>query len=75
MASFLKDLRYGARSLRRSPGFTLATVLALALGIGANTTLFSVVSALLLRPLPLPQAEQVVAVWGQAGSGRCRRFA
>ncbi|GHG78834.1 hypothetical protein GCM10012319_30030 [Comamonas sp. KCTC 72670] len=65
MASFLKDLRYGARSLRRSPGFTLATVLALALGIGANTTLFSVVSALLLRPLPLPQAERVVAVWGQ----------
>ncbi|WP_426755692.1 ABC transporter permease [Myxococcus sp. Y35] len=65
MASFFRDLRYGARSLRRSPGFTLATVLALALGIGANTTLFSVVSALLLRPLPLPQPERLVAVWGQ----------
>ncbi|MCP3102764.1 ABC transporter permease [Myxococcus sp. K15C18031901] len=65
MASFLQDLRYGLRSLRRSPGFTVATVLALAFGIGANTTLFSVVSALLLRPLPLPEAERLVSVWGQ----------
>ncbi|MCE9671598.1 ABC transporter permease [Myxococcus stipitatus] len=65
MASFLQDLRYGLRALRRSPGFTVATVLALAFGIGANTTLFSVVSALLLRPLPLPQAERIVSVWGQ----------
>ncbi|MFY1826212.1 ABC transporter permease [Myxococcus fulvus] len=64
MPSFLQDLRHGLRSLRRSPSFTLATVLALAFGIGANTLLFSVVSALLLRPLPLPQAEQLVSVWG-----------
>ncbi|WP_342377139.1 ABC transporter permease [Myxococcus stipitatus] len=65
MPSFFQDLRHGARSLRRSPGFTLATVLALAFGIGANTLLFSVVSALLLRPLPLPQAERVLSVWGK----------
>ncbi|NVJ21382.1 ABC transporter permease, partial [Myxococcus sp. AM011] len=65
MPSFLQDLRHGARSLRRSPGFTLATVLALALGIGANTMLFSVVSALLLRPLPLPGADRLLSVWGQ----------
>jgi predicted permease len=64
MPSFFQDLRHGFRSLRRSPGFTLATVLALAFGIGANTLLFSVVSALLLRPLPLPQSEQLVSVWG-----------
>ncbi|NTX02583.1 MULTISPECIES: ABC transporter permease [Myxococcus] len=65
MPSFIQDLRHGARSLRRSPGFTLATVLALALGIGANTMLFSVVSALLLRPLPLPGADKLLSVWGQ----------
>ncbi|AGC48941.1 ABC transporter permease [Myxococcus stipitatus DSM 14675] len=65
MPSFFQDLRHGARSLRRSPGFTLATVLALAFGIGANTLLFSVVSALLLRPLPLPRAERIVSVWGK----------
>jgi len=65
MPSFLQDLRHGARSLRRSPGFTLATVLALALGIGANTMLFSVVSALLLRPLPLPGADRLLSVWGK----------
>lgn len=60
---FSRDLRYTVRTLLRAPGFTLIVLLTLALGIGANTAIFSVVRAVLLEPLPFPDAERVVRVW------------
>jgi putative ABC transport system permease protein len=63
MRNFLADLRFGFRMLRKSPGFTLTVIAVLALGIGANAAVFSVIDAVLLRSLPLRDPEQVVMIW------------
>ena len=63
MESFGQDLRIGFRALRRSPGFVVLTVFILALGIGANTALFSILDGVLLRPLPYPGQDRLVMIW------------
>ena len=63
MGELLQDVRYALRRLRAAPGFATVVVITLALGIGANTAIFSVVRSVLLRPLPFPEAEQLYAVY------------
>ena len=63
IANALADLRYGFRQLRLNPGFAAVAILTLALGIGANTALFTVVRGIILKPLPYPEPERIVRVW------------
>lgn len=72
MSVLWSDLRHAVRMLLKAPAFTLAAVLSLALGIGPNTAIFSVVHATLLAPLPFPQPDQLVMVWSQVGRSRER---
>jgi predicted permease len=75
MSSFWRDLRYAARTLAKSPGFTIIAIVTLGLGMAVNTTVFSVINGMLLRPLPVPHAEQItVLAMQQAGTPGVQKF-
>ncbi|MCX5643133.1 MAG: ABC transporter permease [Phycisphaerae bacterium] len=74
METLWQDIRYGVRILARSPGFTAVVVLILAVGIGATTAVFSVVNAVLLRPLPYHDSRRIVVLWKQTPKGERRPF-
>src|ERR1043166_8177988 len=70
METIVQDVRFGFRSLLKRPGFTFVALITLALGIGANTAIFSVVNAVLLRPLPFTNPDRVMMVWERRANSR-----
>ncbi|HUE88245.1 MAG TPA: hypothetical protein VMO26_19390, partial [Vicinamibacterales bacterium] len=70
MTIFLRDTRFAVRLLRRDPGFTAVTVVALALGIAASTAIFSIIYASYLEPLPYRHADRLVMVWSRVNGNR-----
>jgi hypothetical protein len=73
LSNLLQDLQYGYRQLWKSPGFTITAVLTLAIGIGANTASFSIMDAVVLRPVAVPDLDHVVAVYEQKDHGEAQR--
>src|SRR5271154_896822 len=74
LESLVADAKFALRQLRRSPGFALPAILTLALGIGANTAIFTLIDSIMLRPLPYPQQEQLVRISGTFPKGWVRAW-
>ena len=74
MDTLTQDARYAGRMLLKNPGFTSVAVLALALSIGANAAIFSLIDSLFVRPLPYAHADALIRLWGQSTDGRQQRL-